>query len=455
MLSFFLARWRALDPAWRLAITVFLVARITLSVWAFTVSAFIPLAVSNLDLDGEPVVTAFDLGTSASAVFSRMVDGKQVLFRAAAPNLVDLDTNSVWDLNGHAISGARAGAQLSASSYSLEQVFPYRAVPPHQNALLAPWQRFDANMYLKIAEYGYSDDGSSVYLPLYPLLIKVVGDWSLGDELLGAILISNLALVGALFLFYRMASELSDIPSAIRALALFSLFPTAFFLMAPYTESLFLFFVLVSLHEGRRSHWGRSGVWGACAALTRLQGVLLIVPLTYLAWREHGKRADVVSFDALRFASLLLIPLGAIAFLAFTNLSLFNVYESRLQARFVMPWENVGAAVMLLANGRGSFIDILNLLVTFIFGAMIILSWNRLPRELGLYSVVMFLAPAFRMTTQQPLVSMIRYVLAIFPVFILVGQWSDKPWVQRALVYLWFPLQLFLSAQFFLWGWVA
>ena len=443
------------DPAWRLALSIFLAARIVLSAWAFAVSALIPLAVSNLDLHGEPVVTMFDLRTSTRAVFSRVLDGKELHFRAAYPNLMDLETNSLWDTSGRAVSGERTGAQLSASKYSAEEVFPYRGVAPTPNTLLAPWQRFDANWYLKIAQRGYGDDGSSVYFPLYPFLIRIIGNLLLGNELLGAILISNLAVVGVLYFFYQMALELSDASSAKRATAFLMIFPTAFFLLAPYTESFFVLCALASLHEARHARWGRAGVWGACAALARLQGALLIVPLAYLAWREFRRGENAATFYVLRFTSLLLIPFATLAFFAFTHASLLNAYESQLHARFVMPWENVGAAIALIANAHASLIDILNLLVTFFFGAIVILVWARLPRELGLYAAMMFLAPLFRMTTEQPLVSMFRYVLVIFPAFILFGRWSANAWAQRATVYLSIPLQLFLSAQFFLWGWVA
>jgi len=71
------------------------------------------------------------------------------------------------------------------------------------------------------------------------------------------------------------------------------------------------------------------------------------------------------------------------------------------------------------------------------------------------YALLMYLAPLFRMTTLQPLVSMDRYVLAVFPVFIWLGARGQNAWVNRAVVYLSFPLQLYLSAQFVLWGWVG
>jgi hypothetical protein len=86
---------------------------------------------------------------------------------------------------------------------------------------------------------------------------------------------------------------------------------------------------------------------------------------------------------------------------------------------------------------------------------MLIPVWRALPREFALYATVMFLAPLFRMTTTQPLVSMLRYVLILFPMFMLWAQWGKNGWVNRAVIYVSFPLSLYFSAQFWMWGWVG
>jgi mannosyltransferase PIG-V len=458
-------RWDKLDARWRFSIQAYLLARVALSAWAFALVAIFPLAVTNLDSHGQRIVTAFELSSSERAVFSRITSGMELHFRPISPNLSDGETGTVWDLSGNALSGVLLGSSLYPSAYSPEDIFPYRGVVPSQNPFLAVWQRFDANWYLRIARIGYMDDGSSVYFPLYPFLIRVLGTILLQRDLLAAMVISNLALVGALYLLYDITADRIGEEYSKRTIAFFLLFPTAFFLIAPYTESLFLLFALVSLREGRGGRWYRAGVFGALAALTRLQGVLMIVPLTWLAWREFGSHdRELVDrqpnqsrsvFYFFRFAPLLLMPLSTLAFLAYTRLALLNAYESQLHARFVFPWENLAAGIMLVSSLRTSFIDVLNLIVALIFGAMVAVIWIKLSRELGLYSLVMYLAPLFRMTTEQPLVSMARYALAVFPAFIVLSRWARNVWIARAITFLSLPLQLFLSAQFVMWGWVG
>ncbi len=464
MFTFIKNKWLTLDPVWRFSIFVYLIVRVALSTWVFVVAMFFPLVVANLDLHGEPIVIAFDQRTSERAVFSRILDGKELHFQPNAPYLSDAETGTVWDLKGNTLSGALSGSSLRPSAYSPEDIFPYRGVAPSQNILLAVWQRFDANWYLQIAQRGYGEAGSAVYFPHYPLLIHVLGIMFLGRELPAAIIISNLALVGTLYLLSKIAADLIGEEGAKRAVVFFLLFPTGFFLFAPYTESVFLFLVLASLREGSRGRWSRAGVFGALAALTRLQGVLMIIPLAYLAWKDfRNHKAHIASdsdrahlaYIASRFAPLFLIPLAALAFLAYTNLGLLNAYESQLHARFVFPWENVIAAIMLISSLQAGLIDTLNLFMTLLFGIMIAVIWIKLPREFGLYSLVVYLAPLFRMTTEQPLVSMARYALAVFPAFILWGRWGQNAWIGRTLTYLSLPLQLYLSAQFVMWGWVG
>ena len=453
--------WRAINPAWRFALGAFLIARVALTVWSVVIASLLPTVVQNLDLFGAPVLATFDLSTSARETYSREIGGAVLTFRASAPgDVTDAQTGSIWSLrDGRAVSGAYAGRALNPPAYSVEDIFPYRGVAVETNPWLALWQRFDTNWYLKIAQRGYAaDDGSTVYFPMYPALIRLTST-VVGDSMVAAMLISNLALVGALYELYRLTELLTDAASARRAVAYLLLFPTGFFLMAAYTESLFLFFALGTFLFALRRRWFIAVLFGALAALTRLQGVLLVAPLAYLWWWEAEKveraTASRIAYYVLRFVPLLLIPLATVAFLAFTNLSLLASYTGELHARFVLPWDNLAASAAFLASGKGSLIDALNLLTTLGLGALLVAVWRKPPREYGLYAIAMFLAPLFRMTTTQPLVSMMRYALAIFPVFMLWGAWGKNAWVNRAIIYPSLLLQLYLSAQFVMWGWVG
>jgi len=450
----FLGYWKDLPREWQFAISAFVSVRIFLWIWSLAVYFLIPVAVSNISLYDEPIVTVFDLKTSRGYSFSRQVKDEILLFRAVNTEYItDIQTGSVWSLEGgNAITGAHVGDFLNPSSYDIEEIFPYKGVLPAQNILLGLWQRFDANWYLKIAERGYDGaDSSTVYFPIYPFFIHVLS--YLIPTVFAATVISNLALLGSLVLMYRLFLRFADESSVRRSLVYLLIFPSAFFLTAVYTESLFLFFTLFFFDFASRRNWIWAAIWGTFAALTRLQGVLLFIPLAYMFWRDYRGYPLRTVFS--RAMPLLLIPLASLCFELYSNFTLLNIYGDTWRARFVFPGETIWVAISLIFSGGGSSVDVLNLLTTLGVIVSIFFIWKKLPFEYTLYSMLMVIAPIVRLTDAQPLVSMMRYTLLIFPLFLLLGLWGKNHWVNRAIMYVSFLLQLFLSAQFVLWGWVA
>ncbi len=333
---------------------------------------------------------------------------------------------------------------------------PYQGVEPITGGwaelVLGVWQRFDTLWYLTIATHGYSPgNGSTVYFPLYPLLIRAGGKILLGNYLLAALIISNLAYIGLLFYLYRLTTLLLEEETARRTVVYLAIFPTAFFFLAGYTESLFLLFTLAAFWYAHQKRWWLAGILGFLASLTRLQGVILILPLLYFYFeRERQVKPALLAF--------FLIPLGSVSFLLYQNslgVSLFDVYQSHLHAQFVLPWDNVIATAKKILSPEGSFINVVNLIMTFVFLAMTITSFRALPLTYSLYMVLTILVLLLRRTTAQPLVSMSRYVLTLFPAFIIWGRWGENPWVNRLIVYPSIALLIYLCGQFAIWGWVA
>ncbi|MDH4207545.1 MAG: mannosyltransferase family protein [Anaerolineae bacterium] len=339
---------------------------------------------------------------------------------------------------------------------------PYQGVEPISGGagelLLGVWQRFDTMWYLRIAEQGYSpDDGSTVYFPLYPLLIRLLGKVLLGNYLVAALLISNLAYIAALYCLYKLAEKELGRSIARRSSVYLAVFPTAFFFLAAYTESLFVLLTLAAFMCAHEKRWGLAGFLGLLTSLTRLQGVVLLCPLLYMYLRQRGFRLSAMRPDVL---GPLIVPLGAALFLAYQHLvlgsaPLLSTYQTQLHAQFVWPWDNIAATVRQILSPQGTFIDALNLTMTGVFLAMAVTTWRKLPLEYGIYMAVTMFVLLLRRTTLQPLVSMSRYVLVLFPAFMLWGRWGGNPRVQRLIVYPSVALLLYLSGQFVMWGWVG
>lgn len=323
--------------------------------------------------------------------------------------------------------------------------------------LLAPWQRFDTNHYLQLAQEGYSEVQSSVFPPLYPLVVRGVG-WVLGGRyLLAALLVSNGALLGLLLVMRRLAEPMIGGRAATYALVYLLLFPTGFFWFAGYTESLFGLLAVGSLWLGRNGRFFYACVLAFLAALTRINGWLLLFPLAVLVW-EQGK------WDGKTAVWLLLPPFAPALFLAYRHWlglpPLAEVYAVHWYQQMGVPGQDVVTAVRLLLFGgdvaASRFVIAFDLLIVVGLAAGTVLVWRRFGAVYGVYMGVMLVFILLPTSDVKPLFSFSRYALAFFPLFWLLGAWGEeRPFVHRLILYPSLILLLYFSGQFFLGGWVA
>ena len=116
--------------------------------------------------------------------------------------------------------------------------WPAHEITAGWHNLFTVWERFDALWYLRIAAHGYATtDGSAAFFPLFPLAVRAASFVIGGHPLAAGLLVSNAAALGALLVLYSLTrNELSE--EIARGAVLFAaIFPTAFFFVAPYSES--------------------------------------------------------------------------------------------------------------------------------------------------------------------------------------------------------------------------
>ncbi len=175
--------------------------------------------------------------------------------------------------------------------------WPAPDLTPGWHNLFTSWERWDGLWFLRIASAGYAvGDGSAAFFPLYPLIVRGFS-FALGGHPLGAALIvSNVSCLAAMVTVFRLTEFEFDARRARNTIVLMSLFPTAFFFLAPYTESLFLLLAAGSIYAARRERWILAGLLGALASLTRSVGLVLILVLAAEAirrWREREDREPI------------------------------------------------------------------------------------------------------------------------------------------------------------------
>ncbi|MBN2386301.1 MAG: glycosyltransferase family 39 protein [Anaerolineales bacterium] len=334
---------------------------------------------------------------------------------------------------------------------------------------LEPWQRWDTPQYQAIAERGYTAFDTALFTPpLYPLLMHLAAAVLTGGNTLAAgLLVSGLAFLGCLIAAYNLARfEFQNDPAALRSVLYLACFPTAFFLAAAYSESLFLLLAILCLHALRRQKWALAGLWGGLAALTRITGLFLVVPLAYAlwaAWQEAGEASLVerrqiagrgLAAGALMMGLYAIFPAWIWLGLGRPPTAILDALNAR-GGTLTLPGLNILEAVRRIFLGQLVAENLIELTFSLVFIVLTVFIWTKLPRIYGLYAAVLILFFLTRMGSPQPLVAMTRYVLEIFPAFLLLGLWGQKAWVNRLVLYLSWPGLLFFTAQFVIWGWVG
>jgi hypothetical protein len=448
--------WRKLDESWRFAIIVFLLARTFYALWSWVVLTIQPVAVHYIEVEDKPAILFLDLYTNQTYTYFRQIEELALEFRPAGNNVVsDLQTNSLWDIrSGNSLEGPYRGKSLSPVTYATETMFPYYRASPYPDPWLAMWQRFDSNIYMTIAENGYGQIIEDTHFPpLYPALMHLLS-FGHGSTFLGGLLISHIAILYSLKLLHEIFLRWSDPSAGKRAIVCLLLFPASFFFFSVYSESLFLMTVLLSMRAISSRSWIWAGFWTFCAILTRLTGITLLAPMLYLMWKDRpllGKLNHWVGLSLPGLAVLLYL------YVRMTHLSqgVFPFSEPAWYARLVLPWESYAHALKILFSGHSNYIDFLNLVVATLVLALFLWGWKIVPMEYNLYSACTLLILFSRVVETKAYNSMLRFSLTLFPLFFILGVAGKDARYQRIITYGFACLNLFLSAQFFGWGWVA
>ena len=321
-----------------------------------------------------------------------------------------------------------------------------------------PWFRWDSEWYLRIAVEGYQPGGSSAFAPLYPALICLLGMLLGGNDLLAAFIISNLATVICCILLYQETSNRLDGLSAERTVLFMLAFPTAFFLMCAYSESLFLLFVLLVWRFLLRHKWLWALIFSVLAILTRFQGAGIIIPLVYYWYKSNP------SNRSWGFAYLCL-PLVFVTWGLFVHYILGTEYPwdalaANWNLRLGWPWEGFLNNLLMLFNPpKDTLLDPFSISMDFVIAVLFIslmaATVKYLPLEYPLLMLVLFAPTLFKVGESGIFVSVSRYVLPLFPGFMILGYWGQNKIFRIGWLVISFALQALMSAAFILWVWVA
>ncbi len=327
-------------------------------------------------------------------------------------------------------------------------------VQESRNVLLAVWGHWDAVHYIDIATKGYQGLDMA-FFPLYPLLIRIVAAFA-GSHVIAGLLISNVSFFFGLLFLYKLLEREYDRSVARRAIFYVSIFPSAVFFSAVYTESLFFMLTVASFYYMRSHRWWLAGAIGFLAALTRVEGILLIVPFA-MEWYVQYRSTPLRGISALVAGAL--VPLGLSVYMGYLwVLRADPLYFSHVQIHWnrhlAAPWVSVIDAFQKIAHattGQTVANESLEIAFTALMIAVLIGGWTRLRPSYVAYLSLSILVP---MCTSS-LMSMPRFALVLFPMFAILARWGERPWVNNLILAFSLPLLGLFTVLFADWYWVA
>jgi hypothetical protein len=328
------------------------------------------------------------------------------------------------------------------------------------------WWNFDSGFYGSIASGGYWSANTLrhasnwAFFPLYPILMHFFALPLLPHSsayVIAGVAISNIAAFIAVLFLYKIVAREFSAPIASRAVIYLALFPMSFFLSAAYPESLFMALILGCFYFTRTHRWWLAGLLGGLAALTRPQGILMAIVMTWEYWQylsdsyaplkpAENMRLRILDWihsrsiglwrslrsakSWLTIGAILEVPCGLLLFCLYGywkvgTFTPFTITEKNGWNRsYISPIHLIH--LQLEHPSPPSPYDwnfyLLNLIAIFVFLILLIFILRKLPFTYGIFSLCFVLMP---LTTNMPN-SITRYYMEVFPVFIILALWSYK-----------------------------
>ena len=234
----------------------------------------------------------------------------------SSPRLSDIDWR--WSLPRIALLFVATRLLVLVIAAMVEITQPDLPLPVGVDArpILTSLTGWDGAYFIAIAENGYHADPSYgfdyAFYPFYPLVIKALSLFTLGDTAIAGILVANGAFALALVALFALSIRYITPTQAHLSLWFLGLAPGAAAFALAYSDSLFLLLtVCVFLAAELRRPW-IAGIALALATITRAPGLLLILPVVVLYIQRDGWR------PTRSWIPLTLAPLALVGFFAYT-----------------------------------------------------------------------------------------------------------------------------------------
>lgn len=318
------------------------------------------------------------------------------------------------------------------------------------------WNVWDAPHYISVASSGYQKVGDEanfiIYLPFFPLLISIFKLLFQTSFLISGYIVSFTTTVLLAIMLYKLT--LLDYPkkTALFTILMLFIFPTAFFLHIPYTESLFILLAVAAFYFVRRKNYWLSFVFTSLATSTKIAGLALFpaifVEILIFDKKNFNKRRIYNKLGTLLFGAL--ISLSGFLIYLFINYFIWGdflyftvVQKQHWNESFAPFGQGLINTFQSLAWRTGLERLLLGYaqIVAFILG--LLMSIYVLVKIRFSYGLFMIIALWF-FYSMSYWVPMPRYILSSFPMFIVLALCSKHVLFR----YTWIPFSITLLVTF-------
>ena len=308
---------------------------------------------------------------------------------------------------------------------------------------------FDGVHYLGIAKDAYSAQFTQAFFPLYPILVKIVSFVTFGNFVVAGLLVSNLAFLAALILFYKLIAKTHSEKIALWSTLFLLAFPTSFYFGAIYTEGLFFLMIVAAFYLAEQKKFWQAAIVGSLASSTRLIG-LFLTPF-------------IVSWKNLKSAlPALIVPIGFLTYVLYLKIQFNNPFYF-LWAQSIFGQERSVGSIILLPQVIYRYLKILSTVAGQPFiNAVLELSSTIIALTLLIFAIrivklpwILFgFAAIIIPTLTGTFASMPRYILVAFPIYIALAQIKSTS-LKVTLLIISLSLLVYLTALFTQGYWVA
>ncbi|GCE13379.1 hypothetical protein KTT_32380 [Tengunoibacter tsumagoiensis] len=336
---------------------------------------------------------------------------------------------------------------------------------------LDAWDTWDVGVFVDVAHRGYPSDTDKqdlvAFFPAWPLVLHLVGDHG-GDPyqvlFYVGLILTNLSFYGALVLLYLLVARRFGADIGKNTLFLLALSPYGLFFFVGYSEAFFLLLCVALFTFLERGHWWLAGACGFVAALTRSVGIVLVLPFLVVLLQDYVAQRRVNWRLAVgRLMPALLVPLGLLLYMSYLgmikgNMLAFTVAEVSWGRSLNFPWAGFVDVLKSFVYWRQNFEEnVMDFLFTLFPMITLVLWWKRLPLTYSIFTTAMIFFALLHpiQGINYPLSSSPRFMLVLFPLYILLAIWCKNERVRSVL----FPLSCALftinALLFICHGWVA